>query len=95
MAATIYRKSPMTDATEIYYDLGLYGDDLYVFLLWVGSEFGAQFRINLREYAPGEGNFPFLFRKLRERRERERRPYKSLTVGDILAGIEAGRWPIK
>lgn len=94
MAAPKYRKSPITDDTEVYYDLRLYGDDLYALLVWIGREFGAQFRVNLREYAPSEGIFPFLFRERRERREREQRPYKSLKVRDILAGIEAGHWPI-
>jgi hypothetical protein len=93
VVAPHYRKSPITDDTEVYYDLRLYGDDLYAFLVWLGQKFGTDFHINLPEYAPSERIFPFWFRQRRERREREGRPYKSLKVRDILAAIEAGRWP--
>lgn len=86
-------KIPVNNETEIYYDLHLYGDDLYELVVWLGKEFGVPTKINLLEYGPGERMFPFLFRKSRERRERERRPYKSLKISDVLAAIETGKWP--
>ncbi|HEU4550757.1 MAG TPA: DUF1493 family protein [Rhizomicrobium sp.] len=86
-------KIPITDDTEIYYDLRLHGDDLYELVVWLGKEFGVSTNVKLRDYGPGEGPLSFLFRKQRERRELEQRPYKSLKVRDILAVIETGRWP--
>ena len=83
-------KMPITDDTEIYYDLRLSGTDLYEFLVWVGKEFNVEFKINLPEYSPSEGWDPFFFREWRLRH----RPYKSLKVGDILIAIEAGHWPV-
>jgi hypothetical protein len=87
------KKIPIADATEIYYDLYIYGDDLYELVIWLRKEFGVQTNINLREYGRREGLYPILFRKWRRRRERERRPYRSLKISDILKVIEAGHWP--
>ena len=87
-------KIPVTGDTEIYYDLHLYGDDLYELVVWLETEFGVQLKINLRDYGPGERVFPFLFRKSRERREREQRPYKSLKISDVLAAVDAGHLPV-
>lgn len=83
----------ITDETEIYYDLRLYGDDIYEFIVWVAKEFGVNFRLDFDEYSPRERILPILFRKWRER-EHARHRYKSLKVRDILTAIELGRWPI-
>jgi len=88
MAAPPYRHLPITDETEIYYDLRIFGHDLYDFLVWVDNEFHVPTHIDLADHAPREGMPPILFRSWRERREREKRPYKSLTVGDILRVVE-------
>jgi hypothetical protein len=80
----------ITDETEIYYDLRIYGHDLYDFVVWLGNEFGVSVPLNLAEHTPREGTPLLLFRSWRERRERERRPYKSLTVRDILGLVERG-----
>lgn len=84
------RKIPITEDMEIFYDLRLYGDDLYEFLVWVYKEFGVQFHINLKEYAPGETWLVPLF----WRRETQSGRYKSLKVRDILDAIQVKHWPI-
>ena len=89
-AAPKYRKLPITDDTEIYYDLRISGTDLYEFLVWIEKRFNVKFQIKFREYTPPEGWDPFFFRKWRLRR----RPYKSLRIADVLTAIEAGHWPI-
>jgi hypothetical protein len=91
MTAARYRHLPITDDTEIYYDLRIFGHDLHEFVVWVGNEFGVPVGIDLAEHAPREGMPPLLFRNWRERREREKRPYKSLTVRDVLGLVERGR----
>jgi len=83
--------APITEDTEIYYDLGVFGHDLRDYLLWVSNEARVPINLNLVEYAPPEEAQPLLFRKWRERRERERRPYKSLTVRDVLELVERER----
>jgi len=83
----------ITDDTEIYYDLRLFGDDFYEFICWLNNEFGGDFRVNFGEYGPREGMPPIFFRQWRERRERLRHRYKSLRVGDILTAVELGHWP--
>jgi len=93
MAAPKFRKLPITDDTEVYYDLRIFGDDLYDFVVWVSKEFGIERRINLDEYGPREGIPSLLFRERRVRREREQGRYKSLKVRDILMAIESGHWP--
>jgi hypothetical protein len=81
----------ITDATEIYYDLRIFGQDLYDFLVWVANEFGVPVEIDVAQHAPRERMPPLLFRNWQERHEREKRPYKSLTVRDILGIVERGR----
>jgi hypothetical protein len=60
-------------STEIYYDLGIYGDVLYFDLLdWADKEFGTAFdHFDLGAYAPGEQP-PFAFWR-RRRRESDRK----------------------
>jgi hypothetical protein len=93
MAAPKFREQSITDDTEVYYDLGIFGHDLYEFVVWVSKEFGIERRINLDEYGPRERMPPVLFRERRVRREREQGRYKSLKVRDILTAIESGHWP--
>src|SRR5580700_7098433 len=90
MCSTRYR-GPITDGTEIFYDLGIYGDDVYELSLWVMKEFGVRPHVHLFNSAPGELMFQPLLWRWRQRAQR--RPYKSLTVGQVLDAIEAGHWP--
>lgn len=88
---TVHKDRPITDDTEIYYDLRIFGSDLYEFLVWISREFNVPVQVDPGDHSPQEGMPPLLFRKWRERREREKRPYKSLTVLDILGLVDRGR----
>jgi hypothetical protein len=92
----VNRRTAITDETEIYYDLGIYGDDVYEFFVWLHDEFGVKFgKFRFKDYCRPEGSLsPFLFRSWRERYERQHRRYKSLTVGSILSAIELGQFPL-
>ena len=93
LVAPHIRRLPITDETEIYYDLRIFGHDLYDFVVWAGAEFGIDGPINLDEYGPREGISPLLFRDWRVCRERQQGRYKSLKIRDVLIAIETGQWP--
>ena len=60
-------RQPVTGATELYYDLGLAGDDLYEVVADISARFGTDFTLmNLEDYAPGEAEALFSFDRLRE-----------------------------
>lgn len=84
----------ITDTTELYYDLGLAGDDLYEAIEAVREPFGVDFsRMDMRRYAPSETGHNFgldLMRGFRERRGA--RTYRSLTVGSLIEAIQVGAW---
>lgn len=92
LAAATARKQPITDATEIYYDLGLYGDDIFEFVLWAEKELGIVAEFDMRKYCPGEIPFMRLGRALAKVFGQER-SYQSFSVGLVLAAAKAGRWP--
>jgi hypothetical protein len=89
------RGAAITPDTELYRDLGIYGDDLaFDVVLWATREFGMTGDFHLTKYAPGEQTFHplrgwvchrLLGMKLRQ--------FKSLTVRDVVAAIEAKHWP--
>lgn len=57
----------ITPDTEIYRDLGLYGDDVaFDVVLWATREFGMEGVFHLNEYVPGESNFRCLRRLVRK-----------------------------
>lgn len=87
-----YRTHPIAEDTEVYRDLGIYGDEIVDLIWWLNKEFGVQTNINPFIYAPRE--FPFFraFRTIRKALGKEAQ-YRSLKVRDILAAIEAKRWP--
>lgn len=89
IAGPLPKDFDISEETEIYYDLGIYGDVLYFDLLsWAHKEFGVTFDIDMREHGPGELVLipPFLKHRL----DKVKRPYRSLKVRDIVAVIEAG-----
>jgi hypothetical protein len=90
-AAPKYRKSPIICDTEVYRDLKLYGDDLFELSIWLYREFGVRPTLDPGIYAPGEQ--PFLRRLFRIMTGLDEPQYKSLKVRDIIAAIEAKRWP--
>jgi hypothetical protein len=82
---------PVSENTEIYADLGIYGDDIVELVWWLEKEFGVGTNVNPFRYAPRETWF-FPIRAARRFMGVEPR-YESLTVRDIIAAIEAKRWP--
>jgi len=86
--ATVVQR-PVNLDDEVYYDLRIYGDDLYDLLSEISVEFGTDFsRLNINKYSPGEGTE--LWRPLL--RLLGARPYKSLKVKDIVSAVEASSW---
>lgn len=84
----------ITDSTEIYYDLRVFGDDMDEFLVWLEGEFQVKVYAKTMDYCPPEGMPPIFFRKWRWCRERKQRCFKSITVADIFSAIEAGYFPV-
>jgi hypothetical protein len=82
---------PITLQTEVYRNLGIYGDDLFDLLLWINKEFGVTLDLNIADYGPTE--WPFLrIRKLLSKFFGERETvYKSLKVGDVVSAVETNR----
>jgi hypothetical protein len=92
MTAPQRRPSPITEGTEVYCDLGIYGDDIVELIWWLEKEFGVTTNINPSRYAPGEMPFSPIVRSIGKILGFETQ-YESLKVRDILAAIEAKRWP--
>jgi hypothetical protein len=90
VSAPRVRSLELSCDTEVYADLGLYGDDLNELIAWIFREFGVEPNINIAHFAPGE---PFLFRfPATWKRQKSRGEYDSLKIRDIIAAIEAGQW---
>ena len=88
------RALPITPNTELYRDLGLYGDDLaFDLVLWARREFGVAGIFRLTDYAPGEMPFRTIWNLLRRIVGKTERQYKSLKVRDLVEAIETKRWP--
>ena len=85
-------RRPITLTTELYYDLGLAGDDLFEAITAIHARFGTDFSaMDLKLYAPGEAEALFSLDGLREWLGRRRR-YRSLTVALLAEAVEAGAW---
>src|SRR5262249_46782579 len=88
------RRITVTLETELYCDLGMYGDDLaFELVFWANREFGVAPNLRISDYGPSEGVFVPVARVLRKLMGRSERQYKSLKVSDVLTAIEAKRWP--
>jgi hypothetical protein len=92
MTAPQYRATPITEETEIYLDLGIFGDEIVELVWWLEREFAAKTNVNPFRYAPREGALRGMLRTLR-RIMGFGTQYESLKVRDIVAVIEAKRWP--
>jgi hypothetical protein len=88
-----FRAGGITPETELYGDLGIYGDDIFELVLWTHREFGVEPNLRIAEYAPGEWPFVRLCRALAKLIGRKERKYKSLKVRDVVTAIETKRWP--
>lgn len=84
----------ITPDTELYRDLGMYGDDLaFDLVLWAQREFGVAGSFRPTDYAPGEQPFRRVWKLLGKLTGEKERQYKSLTVRDVVTAIETKRWP--
>jgi hypothetical protein len=92
MTAPQYRATPITEETEIYRNLGIFGDEIVDLVWWLEKEFGVKTNVNPFRYAPREGAFVGMLRMIRKIMAFGAQ-YESLKVRDILAAIEAKRWP--
>lgn len=88
------RDDAISETTELYYDLGLAGEDLGDAIDAIEELFGTDFSLmDLRKYAPSEVGHTFGLNFVREFREwRGERTYHSLTVASIIAAVESGLW---
>jgi hypothetical protein len=98
MASPKTRSVPITLDTEVYRDLGIYGDEIVDLVVWLSEEFGIAGVTSPFVYAPRE--FPYAFPFLewfcavtRALGIGAKPHYKSLKVRDLIAAIEAKRWP--
>lgn len=84
----------ITETTELYYDLGLAGEDLGDAIDAIRKPFGTDFSLmDLRQYAPNEVTHNFGLNLAREFREwRGERTYRSLTVGSLITAVQIGSW---
>jgi hypothetical protein len=92
MTAPQYRTTSISEDTEVYGDLRIYGDEIVSLVWWLEKEFGVKTNISPFKFAPRELPFAFVLRPIGKILGLEPR-YKSLKVRDILAAIEAKRWP--
>jgi hypothetical protein len=84
----------ITSETELYRDLRMYGDVLaFDLVLWAKREFDVEPNLRIGDYGPGESPFLRLFRRVAKLMGAKERQYKSLKVRDVVAAIEAKRWP--
>lgn len=90
----IQREGAITVATELYYDLGLAGEDLADAIDAIREPFGTDFSLmDLRQFAPGEVAHHFGLNFIREFREwRGDRTYRSLTVASLVEAVQVGSW---
>ncbi len=89
------RQLPITEHTEIYADLGIYGDDIaFDLILWLREELGVEGEFKMSRYVPGEGFFrPVTRARIRKLFGLQKEHYESFKVRDVVSAIEAGRWP--
>ena len=88
------RGTAISPDTELYRDLGIYGDDLaFDVMHWATREFGVEGSFYLARYAPREQPFYRLHSWVRRLLGMKPRQFESLTVRDVVTAIEAKRWP--
>ena len=93
MTAPQYKTLPITENTQVYGDLKIYGDEIVDLVWWLEKEFGVKaINIDPFEFAPHENPFFPIVRIIRKITGYEPQ-YKSLTVRNILNAIEIKRWP--
>ena len=91
MTAPQKRALPITEDTEVYRDLNIYGDEIVDLVWWLEKEFEVPPNIHPFKYAPREFPFCGIWHAIRKAIGREP-AYESLRVRDIVAAAKAGRW---
>jgi hypothetical protein len=86
---TVETSVPVTDDTDLYGDLRIWGEDFYELIAWIAETFGADFlTMDASKYVPGEGAGEFGLVRLLTGRS----PYRRCTVAQLLSAVERGRW---
>jgi hypothetical protein len=85
---------PISEDTELWYDLGIYGDELFDLAIWARDALGVEPNLDIKGSAPSESPFQFLWLRLgrKFRVDHARSRYPSFTVRDVIAAAKAGRW---
>jgi hypothetical protein len=65
MTAPQNRAVPITEDTEVYRDLRIYGDEIVDLVWWLEREFGVKTNVNPFRYAPPEVAFFGILRMIR------------------------------
>jgi hypothetical protein len=88
------RRGLSVDAdTEIYKQLGIYGDDFVFGLVgWVKREFDVPPDVKMSDYVPYESNFRWAGRLFRHLLRLPEPQFKSLKIRDVVAAIERRSW---
>lgn len=89
---TAEKDTAIDETTELYYDLGIYGDDLAEILREIALTFGVSGNIDVQKYGPSEGFPPLFFRRHRRQAEKSDRKYASLTPANLIAWATSGVW---
>ena len=84
---------PISLDSQIYHDLGIWGDDFFELVLWIHKEFGVQPMADLRNYVPLEGNSSLVYPIIRKLLGRPEPRYRRLSIRDLTDVIAVGRWP--
>lgn len=87
------KREEIFESTEIYYDLGIFGDDFFDLVMWLAREYQISTNINFLDYGPKEKNFSFSKIFGRFFPEKKEKSYKNLTIANILDVIEGKSWP--
>jgi hypothetical protein len=66
MTAPQKRVLPITEDTEVYRDLKIYGDEIVALVWWLEKGFGVAPNINPFDYAPREFPFSWAWRAIRK-----------------------------
>lgn len=79
--------------SQVYNDLGVWGDDFFELVLWMHKEFGVQAMAGFENYAPPDGTSSLGYPIIRKLLGRSEMRYRSLSIRDLTDIIAAGRWP--
>lgn len=84
--------SPISERTEIYYDLEIYGDDFYDLVQFLNKKFHVTTNVNFLEYGPKERTFPILWNLFSKSFGTSTENFKKLSIGNLLDIIERKSW---